>query len=156
MTTDFQQRRRNDHAFFYCPAGHGQYYAGKSETDKLRRKLSSVQDKLEVESGRALLLTRQRDTISKSYLRMRDRVKNGVCPCCNRQFKNLLQHMRSKHSSFGDHQALKAIRDAYGLTQSSLAEEIGIFAHHISTYERQRPTSGYAVTRIEEWMQNNA
>ena len=29
--------------------------------------------------------------------KMRNRVGNGVCPCCNRTFVNLQRHMASKH-----------------------------------------------------------
>lgn len=34
--------------------------------------------------------------------RMKNRVGNGVCPCCNRHFKNLQGHMKTKHPEFKD------------------------------------------------------
>lgn len=32
--------------------------------------------------------------------RLRNRVKNGVCPCCTRSFQNLREHMANKHPDF--------------------------------------------------------
>ncbi len=65
--------------------------------------------------------------------------------------------MRSKHKDFGDHEALKAIRDTYGLTQSALADEIGIPSTYVSMYENERPSlPAYASVQIDQWMQDNA
>ncbi|ORA38076.1 hypothetical protein [Mycobacterium aquaticum] len=36
MTADMEQRRRQDHANFYCPAGHRNVFNGKSEAEKQR------------------------------------------------------------------------------------------------------------------------
>ena len=77
---------RNNHRTFYCPNGHGQNYVGKSEAEKLRdevTRLKSQQDQLNA------------DLSSKE--RKLKRVSNGVCPCCNRTFKNLQSHMKTKH-----------------------------------------------------------
>jgi hypothetical protein len=32
--------------------------------------------------------------------RMANRIKHGVCPCCNRTFLNLQRHMTTQHPSF--------------------------------------------------------
>ena len=32
--------------------------------------------------------------------RVKRRVGNGVCPCCNRTFKNLADHMTTKHPDY--------------------------------------------------------
>lgn len=32
--------------------------------------------------------------------RLKNRVANGVCPCCNRTFANLQRHMSTKHKGF--------------------------------------------------------
>ncbi len=57
MTRDFKRRRLDDHKLFHCPAGHSQYYTGKSEAEKLKEQLAAKQRQLEAESGRAALLT---------------------------------------------------------------------------------------------------
>lgn len=28
------------------------------------------------------------------------RIRNGVCPCCNRSFKDVHRHMKSQHPEF--------------------------------------------------------
>ena len=32
--------------------------------------------------------------------RMKNRIKVGVCPCCNRTFQDLAKHMASQHKDF--------------------------------------------------------
>lgn len=32
--------------------------------------------------------------------RIKNRVKHGVCPCCQRTFRQLAAHMKSKHPDF--------------------------------------------------------
>ena len=61
--------------------------------------------------------------VSKAHKRMRERVMNGVCPCCNRTFQNLREHMKSEHADFGTVQTLAALRQAFGMTQEAVAKE---------------------------------
>jgi len=145
MTADFKRRKRNNRNMFYCPAGHPQHYTGKSEEEKLR-------DQLNRERGRSTMLEDQRDRISRSYNRMRERVKNGLCPCCNRTFQNLLAHMRSKHPDFGDHKVLRTMRDIFGLTQSTVADEIGVPVQYISRYENKKPIPEHVESSIQGWI----
>lgn len=156
MTADFMRRRRNDHKEFYCPNGHRQWYSGKTEAQKLREELERKQRALEAEAGRAMALERQRDKVSRSYAKMRERVKNGVCPCCNRTFQNLMQHMKTQHPEYGERQMLRVMRDTYGLTQQAVADEIGVSPAYVSLYERERPVPAYAVIKISEWVAGNA
>jgi len=156
MTKDFQRRRLNDHKSFCCPSGHSQHYSGQTEGQKLRKQLERKQRQLEAESGRASLLEQQRNQLSKSYGKIRERVKNGVCPCCNRTFQNLLNHMRTEHPEFGSHEYLKSLRFAFGLTQQALGDEIGVPSAYISLYERDRPVPQWANTSISEWLESNA
>lgn len=84
---------RRTHASFYCPNGHSQYYPQDNETEKLRKELrrkeqelaDTVQLKIRSEN---LLIKTQRDL---------NRMKKGVCPCCNRSFRNVREHMRKQH-----------------------------------------------------------
>ena len=155
MTREFQQRRLKKRDAFYCPKGHAQHYTGKSQEQRLKEQLARKQRELEAEAGRAIMLENQRDNISKSYNKMRNRVKNGVCPCCNRTFENLLNHMKIKHPDFGNHRILKSIRNAYGLTQSSLAEEIGVTPAYVSLYENEKSLPAYAEQEIDYWIESN-
>lgn len=56
ISVDFQRRRREDHATFYCPNGHPQFYSGKSESEKLKGRLDQCQvtiDYLKEDANRA-------------------------------------------------------------------------------------------------------
>ncbi len=107
---DFDQRRRNDHARFFCPAGHGQSYTGETEEEKLRRERNylkqenarlvdarrEAEGKAEHERRRALGFKGQAAKSRKKLVR----VSHGVCPCCNRTFADLAAHMNTKHPGF--------------------------------------------------------
>jgi hypothetical protein len=44
ITTDYQKRRRDDHANFYCPSGHVNVYRGKTEAEKLQEMLKRAEE----------------------------------------------------------------------------------------------------------------
>lgn len=154
MSRQFQAKRREDRQWFYCPAGHPQHYTGKTEAQKLREELERKQAALEAEKGRSILLQNERDSIAKAHKRMRTRVMNGVCPCCNRTFQNLMMHMRSEHPDFKELD-LKALRTAYGLTQGAAAKEIGIKPAYVSLLENGKGVPEYAKQRAEAWVTRN-
>lgn len=113
-----KEQLRENHEMFYCPSGHGQYFPQESNLERAERllreererseaKLKSVQHSLQWESDRRLdaekgLLAERR--VKTRYKNERDRIKarvaNGVCPCCNRTFKNLASHMAGKHPDY--------------------------------------------------------
>ncbi len=108
MPADITQRRRDDHDWFYCPAGHQQHYMGETEASRLRRELAQV--KRDAEANSAYLNSRLaaekasahgaavRMGLAQAKLRRAmKRVGAGVCPCCNRTFKQLAAHMKCKH-----------------------------------------------------------
>lgn len=107
MPEKFEESRRNDHATFYCPSGHSRYFPGKSEEEKLKRQLQQERaraDRAEEDAehqrkyGNVAMrrLRAQKGVTTK----LKKRVANGVCPCCNRTFVNLGRHMSSKHPSY--------------------------------------------------------
>ncbi len=104
MSADFAQRRRDDHKTFYCPAGHPQHYTGKSETEKLKDQLqsatnreNSLRERNESLHDQLLHKNYSIRALKAAKTKVINRVKNGVCPCCNRTFKNLQDHFQSKH-----------------------------------------------------------
>jgi elongation factor P hydroxylase len=110
MSRDFYNRKREDHTWFYCPNGHGQHYTGKSETEQLRDQIKQKDESLEYYSKR---ITNLHSEITKKNHEIRgqkaaktrivNRVKNGVCPCCNRTFANLQNHFKTKHPELLEH-----------------------------------------------------
>lgn len=104
----FESDRRSDHAIFYCPAGHSLTFNGPSKEEILQRKLAEREalierrnKELEVERRK----TEQARNSARSYkgkaTELKNRVRNGVCPCCRRHFTNLHRHMQGQHPNFG-------------------------------------------------------
>lgn len=107
ITKDFYDRCQGDSdEWFYCPRGHRQHYS-KGEMQKLRQELKSQQESIEYLRNAN---SRLHDAVAQKNLeiraqkaaktRLKNRVKNGVCPCCNRTFQNLADHMATQHPDF--------------------------------------------------------
>lgn len=105
MPLDFYNRCRDkgpDKSFF-CPNGHSQSYRNsrlKQEIDRL------ADENQQLQQSRFSLqnqLTEKEMALKKlnNSIKLKDkRLKAGVCPCCNRTFKQLANHMKSKHPEF--------------------------------------------------------
>jgi hypothetical protein len=107
MPDYYDTRRREDHKSFYCPSGHLQSYHGESEAEKLRKQLAQAQTAIEHKDARIADVVRQRESANMQCrafkgvaTRIKTRVAHGVCPCCNRTFKQLAAHMASKHPGY--------------------------------------------------------
>lgn len=89
----------------YCKCGWG--YSNSSENERLKRELQQEQERT--------LRERQRHDQTKAELReterrrraekgaktkLKKRVAHGVCPCCNRTFKQLAAHMSAMHPEY--------------------------------------------------------
>lgn len=93
---------------FYCGYGHAQVFAkGESEETKLRRERDRLTQRIaekddEIQRQRAMRLsTERRLSAAKGQMtKVKKRVGNGVCPCCNRTFTDLQRHMAGKHPEF--------------------------------------------------------
>jgi hypothetical protein len=113
IPVEFEQRRRADKRGFYCPNGHSLSW-NESEADRLKAKLQAAEQaaaaaRKEVERERGWRLQAREDARHAERrlaaqkgvtTRMRKRVANGVCPCCNRSFTDLRRHMETKHKGF--------------------------------------------------------
>lgn len=155
VTTAFKQKRLNDRAYFYCPTGHQQHFTGPSEETKLRDQLKREQQMRESAQLRADQAKSERDEARRMHQRMRVRIVNGVCPCCNRTFQNLLRHMQTEHSAERE-QSLKVWRHAFGMSQRDLAKELDVNVTYVSNYERQQPVPVKAKARMEAWVKGQA
>jgi len=100
-------RLRKSHDTFYCPAGHAQHYVGVSDEDVLKEKLRKAEARAaewRAEYDRewgARKATERRLSAAKGVLtKTKKRIANGVCPCCNRTFQNLANHMKGQHPDY--------------------------------------------------------
>lgn len=100
---------------FYCAYGHSQVYVkGESqetllrrERDQLKQRQAQLQDavadeKRKREHAMRLLEIASAETAAtkKSLVKLKKRTAAGTCPCCNRSFSALSQHIATKHPTF--------------------------------------------------------
>lgn len=110
MTDSFfdSMNRLKEKGMFYCPAGHGQHYVtGESALDKMRRERdraiqeqARLHERIREETERKEALQRKNIATRGVVTRIKNRISNGVCPCCNRTFINLHNHMKTKHPDY--------------------------------------------------------
>lgn len=106
MPTEMMDRLRTNGGSFYCPNGHSQHYT-KTEVQRLRTELNKAnkdaqywrQRKVEEEAARQHA-ERQAAARKGLVTKIKNRISNGVCPCCNRTFTDLQRHMESKHPDY--------------------------------------------------------
>ena len=94
---DFMRRRREDHAGFYCPNGHSNYYSGDNEEEQLRKRVKQLENTLTHTRDQREAAERSARAHKGVATRIKNRVAKGVCPCCNRTFENLARHMVGQH-----------------------------------------------------------
>lgn len=91
---------------FHCPAGHAQHYS----KSKLQTALDAVEAerkwRIRAEESAAYARNErdhhwtERKKLTTRVRNLKHRVKNGVCPCCHRTFKQLANHMEKMHPKF--------------------------------------------------------
>lgn len=95
----FIANARKNAGTIYCPNGHGLGWS-KSEADKLREQVKKTNELLEWEKARARTLEKSLSAKEGQITKLKKRINNGVCPCCQRSFSALAQHMRRKHPDY--------------------------------------------------------
>lgn len=88
--------RREDGGTFYCPNGHKLSY-GETALDKERKGAGRLAAQLDQEQAARRATERSLAAQKGATTRLKRRAVAGVCPCCNRTFKQLARHMASKH-----------------------------------------------------------
>lgn len=107
MPTELDNSFRKDSSkWFYCPNGHKQHYS-ESEADKLKRQLEKEKQEKEHQlrcRERAENMYRKSETERKKVkTRLRNvksKIAAGVCPCCDKTFPDLHEHMVAVHPEF--------------------------------------------------------
>jgi hypothetical protein len=100
---DLYRVAHSDGKNVYCPLGHS-FVWGETTTEKklakaeqdLRRtraQVAATQELLEHE-------THSHRATRGHMTRIKKRVAAGVCPCCNRSFKDLARHMEGQHPDY--------------------------------------------------------
>jgi len=111
MPESLIKNRREDGTTFYCPNGHTMTFGNaiKREADKLREELAAQARWLEASRADVVRQRERREAAERQaaaargqVTKLKNRVGNGVCPCCNRTFTNLQRHMHTKHPGFAN------------------------------------------------------
>lgn len=113
ISDTFEAERRKDKRTFYCPNGHPQGFYGKNT---IEQELDAARALAERESRRRRWAEesaqrsretadteRRRAAAYKGHAtRIRNRIKNGVCPVpgCKRHFTNVRRHIATQHPDF--------------------------------------------------------
>jgi len=97
ISEDHQDRMRKTHEGFYCPNGHSNIYNGLNAEEKLRAELKRKEQELADKAIEAIRMQNELESQIKRQKRDLKRLTNGVCPCCNRTFSNLHNHMKKQH-----------------------------------------------------------
>ena len=103
ITASFAAARRSDRKTFYCPAGHSQWFPGKTDEkriEELKAQLATKDDLLRSTQRDHHKLWRLQRAAEGRTKALKRRIAAGVCPCCQRSFENLARHMKTKHPAF--------------------------------------------------------
>jgi len=105
ITTDYEDRRRNDGKGFHCPNGHTCIWH-ESETDRQRKRADQAESALKFTRvsrdawrDQAGAAERSKAAYRGHLTRMRNRIAAGVCPVqgCRRNFANVKAHVATQH-----------------------------------------------------------
>lgn len=106
-SADMEERRREDHRTFYCPNGHTLSFSGptkaEKEAEEQRKRADRLATRMMAERDQKEAAQREAAEAKASEIRLRWRVGNGVCPCCQRTFPKLAAHVATKHPDFVHH-----------------------------------------------------
>lgn len=96
----FVRERVERGGFWNCPYCKTSWGYNESENSKLKKELEQTQIAARQAKCRELEERLRREDTEKKLSKVKCRVKNGVCPCCNRSFTNLRRHMATKHKDY--------------------------------------------------------
>lgn len=95
---------------FYCPNGHEQAYTESTETRLKRQlekqkeqedlKIKELQKEAEVWRDHWQKSVEEKKKIARKLKATEKKLATGTCPCCDKTFKNVKQHMETEHPDF--------------------------------------------------------
>ena len=87
----------------YCKTSWG-WSLSNSELEIAKREAKRANDNLAREQARHDQTKMSMRAHKSAKTRLKNRIANGACPCCNRYFKNLHQHIKNKHPKYNEEQ----------------------------------------------------
>jgi hypothetical protein len=98
----FIKERKKDKRIWYCPNGHIRIFVGKSHEQKLseaRADANAARHQAEQTLKQNARLATDLMNKAKELRTIKRRSAAGLCTKCNRSFKQLRDHMASKHTT---------------------------------------------------------
>jgi hypothetical protein len=98
--------RKDPARTFYCPAGHGNVFRKsieqrlRDELERKNRELADAERQTKMLAGDLRSQKFKTQSAQMHAAKLKKRIKNGVCPCCQRTFKNLAEHISHMHPEF--------------------------------------------------------
>lgn len=85
---------------FNCPYCNTSQHYAKPEISVLKDRIKTLENTRKYYLEQLGKEKRSKIAIKGHHTRLKKRIFNGVCPCCNRTFKNLHLHMENQHPEF--------------------------------------------------------
>lgn len=112
VPSQYKKHLQSSQENFYCPSGHQQHYTKSTETILKERlevqkaahenEIARLKNNIQWANDRTNRVVKERTALKGKITKIKNRIKNGVCPCCNRTFANLHQHMKNQHPEFNN------------------------------------------------------
>ena len=114
----FREIKQERGGYWHCPYCGNHVSYSETDLDKLKKQLAREKHNAEQEQARlrqsldranerANYNERRRAAAQGQLTKVKKRVSNGVCPCCNRTFQDLQRHMANKHPDYTAEPAVK-------------------------------------------------
>ena len=104
VPVQWEDLRRTDHEFWFCPNGHGQAFRSESAVERAIREKAELERRMQARLNESehlrIVAEREAEKEKRQRRKIERRVAAGVCACCNRTFPNLAAHMSTKHKGF--------------------------------------------------------
>ena len=100
VNKEWIQRKRQSGGSWYCPYCQTGWHAAETENKRLEANLKRANNNLATEKAHHDQTKASLSAQKGVTTRLKNRIKNGVCPCCNRHFKDLFRHMENQHPEY--------------------------------------------------------
>lgn len=89
-----------DREKIFCPNGCERRFLGETEAEKWKKEAERLRAERDFKQRQIEQRDKSLSAAKGQITKLKNRVGNGVCPCCNRSFENLARHMKCKHPEF--------------------------------------------------------
>jgi len=96
----YRKQKWEQGGFWNCPYCQTSWGFGQSENARLKKELANAIKRKEWAEQDAKHAEDCRRAEKAAKTRLKNRIHNGVCPCCNRTFQNLQKHMKKQHPDY--------------------------------------------------------